>query len=84
MDNVLLVGRERIEVAKREMLIIATIEPLLKKLRLSLYCPKCYQQGLSDGGLRGNNSLDDARWTLECNCSVRMAENPTAHAKTVA
>lgn len=77
MDNVFLVGRSEVTLSEREMLMLATIEPLLRKARLSLYCPKCYEQGLSDGGLRGNNHENDKKWTIECNCSVRMAANPT-------
>jgi hypothetical protein len=77
MDNVFLIGRSQIELTEREMLMLATVEPILQKARLRLYCPKCYEQGLSDGGLRGNNHENDKRWTIECNCSVRMAHNPT-------
>lgn len=84
MDNVFLIGRDTIEVSEREMLMLATIQPLLKKLRLDMYCPKCFFTGKGDGGLRGNNSLDDAKWTLECNCSVRMSLNPTKNPVTVA
>lgn len=83
MDNVLLVGRGQITLTEREMLMFATIEPLLKKAQLSLHCPRCYAMGLSDGGLRGNNSPSDTKWTIECNCSVRMAANPTTHPHSV-
>jgi hypothetical protein len=81
MDNVFLIGRADVELTEREMLMLATVDDILKKARLSLYCQKCYAQGLSDGGLRGNNHLNDKAWTLECNCTVRRAVNPTLNAK---
>ncbi|HYE86865.1 MAG TPA: hypothetical protein VEA16_10955 [Vicinamibacterales bacterium] len=84
MDNVVLVGRESIEVSEREMLMLATIDPLLKKLRLSLYCPKCWALGTSDGAIRGNNHLNDKSWTIECACSVRRSLNPARNPVTVA
>ena len=82
MDNAFLIDRTRIPLTERDMLIFATIEPLLKKARLSLFCPRCFEQGLSDGGIRGNNGLNDQVWRIECNCSVRLAENPTTETQT--
>jgi hypothetical protein len=84
MDNVFLVGRADIQLNEREMLMLATVEEVMKKARLSFYCPRCYANGFSDGGIRGNNHLNDKAWTLECNCSVRRAPNPTRHPVTVA
>jgi hypothetical protein len=84
VDDVFLLDRGEIEATEREMLMLATIQPVLQKLRLSLYCPKCYAQGLSDGGLRGNNGSNDKVWTIECNCSVRKAKNPARNPVTVA
>ena len=83
MDNVLMIGRGEIALSEREMLMLATIEPLLKKARLSLHCPRCFELGLSDGGLRGNNAEGDRKWTIECNCSVRLAANPLTNAHSV-
>jgi hypothetical protein len=83
MDNVFLLDRSEIVLTEREMLMLATVEPLLRKARLSLYCEKCYAQGLSDGGIRGNNGMNDKAWTIECNCSVRKASNPAKNAVTV-
>jgi hypothetical protein len=84
MDSVLLAERGVVALTEREMLMLATVEPILRKAQLSFYCPRCYFTGKGDGGVRGNNSMDDTRWTIECQCCVRMSTNPTAHAKTVA
>jgi hypothetical protein len=58
MDNVFLVGRADIQLNEREMLMLATVEEVMKKARLSFYCPRCYANGFSDGGIRGNNHLN--------------------------
>jgi hypothetical protein len=69
--NVPIVGRRQVEMTDAEVHVMIEIEPVLKKLGLSLYCERCYESGVGAGGITCKNHPTDHTWTIECLCSVR-------------
>jgi hypothetical protein len=68
--NVPLIGRPEVSMTREEVQTLIDIEPVLKKLHLSLYCKRCHARGMKDGVSAKNHDSDSA-WSLECGCSVR-------------
>ncbi len=64
-------GRAEIEMTERDAELLAAIVPTLAKLRLSLFCERCYKLGNHDG-VRAANGLDDPTWVVECGCTTRV------------
>ena len=64
-------GRSELDMTRDEAEMLIRIEPVLKKLHLSLFCTRCHAAGEPDG-VRAANSASDAKWLVECGCSVRM------------
>lgn len=52
-----------------EMAWLAMGEDVLRKLHLTLACPRCLQAGVRTGAvLRGQNSSQDAVLSVTCDC----------------
>ena len=62
---------DRLQITRHEVMGLINIEPILKRLNLSLYCMKCHAQGRPDG-VRANNSESDAELIVECGCTTRV------------
>ena len=50
---------------------LATLEPLLRELGLSLYCMRCHGLGMPDG-VQGNNDPKGDKVEINCGCSHRI------------
>lgn len=65
---------DRLDMTKREVLLLIAIEPVLKRLGLSLYCLRCYANGDPDG-VRADNHETDRELVVECGCMTRRYRN---------
>jgi hypothetical protein len=48
------------------------IEPILKRLGLSVYCVRCWGTDTSEGGVVASNDPTDATVRISCDCSDRV------------
>lgn len=64
-------GRSEVEMTREDVEALIRIDPVLKKLNLSLFCLRCNGLGNPDG-VRSVNGLGDSKWLVECGCSIRM------------
>jgi hypothetical protein len=65
---------ERMDLSRREVELLIAIEPVLRRLGLSLYCLRCHATGQPDG-VRANNAEDDKELVVECGCMTRRYKN---------
>ena len=65
---------ERMEMSRKEVDLLIAIEPVLRRLGLSLYCLRCHATGQPDG-VRANNAKDDTELVVECGCMTRRYTN---------
>jgi hypothetical protein len=65
---------ERLEMMQREVNLLIAIEPVLKRLGLSLYCVRCHAKGIPDG-VRALNAPGDTELVVECGCMTRRYKN---------
>jgi hypothetical protein len=65
---------ERMEMSRREVEQLMAIEPVLRRLGLSLYCIRCHATGQPDG-VRANNAPDASELVVECGCMTRRYKN---------
>lgn len=65
---------ERMEMSRKEVEQLMAIEPVLRRLGLSLYCLRCHATGQPDG-VRANNSPDAKELVVECGCMTRRYQN---------
>jgi hypothetical protein len=75
--SVPLVGRLQQSMTREEIQMMIDIEPVLKKLHLSLYCRRCHAMGEKDG-VQAKNHMGDADWRIECGCTVRTFQRHAA------
>jgi hypothetical protein len=68
------VGQESVEMMKREVDLLIAIEPVLKRLGMSLYCVRCHAKGIPDG-VRALNHPADKELIVECGCTTRRYKN---------
>jgi hypothetical protein len=64
---------DKIHMTRHEVTALIDIEPVLKRLGLSLYCLRCHARGEKDG-VRAMNHPDDPELVVECGCTVRAYE----------
>jgi hypothetical protein len=62
------------DLSRREVELLIAIEPVLRRLGLSLYCLRCHATGQPDG-VRANNAPDDKELVVECGCMTRRYKN---------
>jgi hypothetical protein len=65
---------ERMEMSRKEVELLMAIEPVLKRLGMSLYCVRCHAKGIPDG-VRANNAPTDHELVVECGCMTRRYKN---------
>jgi hypothetical protein len=56
---------------RAEVSALISIEPVLRRLGLSLYCVRCHGRGQKDG-IRAANDPSDKEWVVECGCCERI------------
>ena len=61
---------DTIAMTKPEVQALIAIEPILRRLGLSLYCLRCHANGDPDG-VRANNATDAPELVVTCGCAVR-------------
>lgn len=61
---------DKVHMTREEVVAMIKIEPILRRLGLSLYCLRCHAMGQKDG-VRALNHPDDPELKLECGCTVR-------------
>ncbi len=65
-------SRDTKELTELEVQVLIEIEPLLRKMRLHLACPKCLAAGHGTNALvGGNNGVADQVWSVDCQCTSR-------------
>lgn len=62
---------DKIHMTREEVRLLIQIEPVLRRLGLSLYCLRCHARGERDG-VRALNHPDDPEWHIECGCTDRI------------
>ena len=67
---------DRVPMTRAEVTAIIHIEPVLRRLGLSLYCLRCHGRGQKDG-VRANNDPSDKEYVLECGCCTRVYHRET-------
>jgi hypothetical protein len=65
---------DRIEMTRQEVQLFVAIEPVLRRLGLSLFCLRCHARGIPDG-VRAANSPDANELVVECGCMTRRYKN---------
>ena len=66
-------GVRDVPVSREDMLAVARAEEALKRMGLSLYCPRCQAWfGAGRDGVRGYNHPSDSEWVIACGCSRRV------------
>jgi hypothetical protein len=67
---------EELPVRVEDMAILAKLEGVLSRTRLSLYCPRCHANGAPDGVV-GQNALTDHELSVRCGCTNRVTRRRT-------
>ena len=62
---------DQIPMNRSEVMALIAIEPILKRLGLSLFCLRCHGRGQRDG-VRCDNDPTDKVLRVECGCCVRV------------
>jgi hypothetical protein len=65
---------DRMDISRHEVHLLIAIEPVLRRLGLSLYCVRCHAKGIPDG-VRADNSETDKELVVECGCMTRRYKN---------
>jgi hypothetical protein len=65
---------DRMEMTRKEIQQLIAIEPVLRRLGLSLYCLRCHARGIPDG-VRAANNETDPELVVECGCMTRRYKN---------
>jgi hypothetical protein len=65
---------DRMEMTRKEVTLLIAIEPVLRRLGLSLYCLRCHANGNPDG-VRAGNHMTDPELVIECGCMTRRYKN---------
>jgi hypothetical protein len=69
---------DKLAMTRREVQLMIAIEPVLKRLGLSLFCVKCQALGLPDG-IRAGNDLHATELVIECGCTTRVYNRGWVH-----
>jgi hypothetical protein len=68
----LLDSRTVIELSETEIQVLIELEPLLRRAKLHLACPRCLAAGHGTRALvGGQNGPEDATWKVSCECTHR-------------
>ena len=67
---------DRVPMTRAEITALIHIEPVLRRLGLSLYCLRCHGRGQKDG-CRADNSPTDTEYMLECGALRRIYHRET-------
>jgi len=62
---------DQIQMSRHEVLAMIAIEPILRRLGLSLYCLRCHARGEKDG-IKAGNDITASTLTIECGCATRI------------
>jgi hypothetical protein len=65
---------ERMEMSRKEVELLMAIEPVLRRLGMSLYCVRCHAKGIPDG-VRADNTPGAKELVVECGCMTRRYQN---------
>jgi len=68
---------DRIAMTRHEVMGLIAIEPILKRLGLSLYCLRCHARGEKDG-VRADNDITASELVVQCGCATRVYRRSTA------
>jgi len=72
--------RQSIDVDSREVQALIALEPMLRKMRLHLACPRCLAAGMGQQALvGGDNDASDAVWKVSCQCTDRTYHRGQGH-----
>jgi hypothetical protein len=61
---------ERVQMTRHEVQLLIAIEPVLRRLGMSLYCLRCHAKGIPDG-VRAMNAPEAREVVVECGCMTR-------------
>lgn len=69
--------QSRLDLSQDQIQVLIEIEPLLRAARLHLACPRCLAAGHGQNALvGGNNHPFDHTFSVNCQCTERIASNP--------
>lgn len=65
--------RDTLDLTETELQVLIEIEPLLRRARLHIACPRCLAAGHGVNSLvGGSNGPEDKRWSVDCQCTSRI------------
>lgn len=65
-------SRQSVDLTELDTQVLIELEPILRRMRLHLACPRCLAAGrTSDALVGGNNGVGDQVWTVSCPCTDR-------------
>lgn len=64
--------RDVVTLSEQEIQVLIELEPLLRRAKLHIACPRCLAAGHGTRALVGGaNGPEDATWKVSCECTRR-------------